>query len=167
VQLFLSDRMPRYMVEFIHFASAELTLNRLRGDCTVLLKGTLDGESFGLCWGDRREAEVHIATRQWGLPVSREDKLKTIAHELTHAYQYLTGRLKCSQGEAEYKSTWCGQEFTYDPEEELNLPWEYEANQMEQIIYDKWMEYKYKERTPIRIVEDGAIGSGSRSHSTL
>lgn len=139
MQLYLSDRMPKYMVDFINFASAELGLDKLRGDCTVLLKGTLDGESFGLCWGDRREAEVHIATRQWEQPVSRENKLKTIAHELTHAYQYLTGRLKCEQGTTRFKSVWNGQEYNYDPLDEVNLPWEYEANQMEAIIYDKWM----------------------------
>ena len=167
MRLYQSKNMPKYMVEFVHFASAELGLNRLSGDCTILLKGTLDGESFGLCWGDRREAEVHIATKQWGLPVSREDKLKTIAHELTHAYQYLTGRLKCNHGETLFKSTWNGQEYSYDPDEELNLPWEYEANQMETIIYDKWIQYKYKDRTPIRIVEDGTIGSRSGSHSTI
>ena len=166
MQLYLSKNMPKYMAKYVWHSCRILGLDKLRGDITVLLKGTLDGESFGLCWGDRREVEIHIATRQWGQPVSRENKLKTISHELTHAHQYLTGRLKCDMTETNFKSTWLGQEYSYAPEDEFRLPWEYEANEMEQIIYDKWIEYKYN-RPPIGIVEDGAIGSGSRSHSTV
>ena len=167
MQLYLSKRMPKYMTRYIWHSCRVLGLDELRGDITILLKGTLDGESFGLCWGDRREVEIHIATKQWGEPISREDKLKSIGHELTHAQQYLTGRLKCALAETEFKSTWLGQEYRYAPEDEQSLPWEYEANEMESLIYNEWTEYKYKKNSRKWIVEDGTVGSGSRSHSTL
>jgi hypothetical protein len=99
-----------------------LGLDRLRGEINIKLGQTLDGESFGLCWGDRQEAEIHIATKQWGNPINRENKLKTLAHELTHAHQYLTGALKCDLTNEEFKSVWHKKEYRYLPDEEADLP---------------------------------------------
>ena len=144
MQLYLSNNMPNYMREFVDFACQYLGLDKLRGDVSVTLKGTLDGESFGLCWGDRREAEIQIASKQWGEPVSRENKLRTIAHELTHAHQYLTGRLKCDPNSDDLKSRWQGEWHTYTAEEESNMPWEMEACGKEITIYELWNDYKYR-----------------------
>jgi hypothetical protein len=139
VQCYLSKNMPKYMVDFVHFSMQRLGLDKLRGEVHIALKGTLDGESYGLCWGDRREAEIQIASKQWGTPVSREDKLKSIAHELTHAHQYLTGRLKCDLASDEYNSTWLGEQYRYRPEAEIRLPWEVEAVENERDIYNEWV----------------------------
>ena len=84
MQVYLSNNMPKYMEEFAYFAMMYLGIHKLRGEIEIKLsKRNLAEESFGLCWGDRRECEVQIASKQWGEPVSRENKLKTIAHELT------------------------------------------------------------------------------------
>jgi hypothetical protein len=138
MQLYQSENMPQYMKRFIVFACKELGIHRLRGDLHIDLKRNLEEESFGLCWGDRSAAEIQIATKQWGAPVSREDKLKTLAHELTHAYQYFTGHLIAGETD-EYASTWLGETVSYTPEDENRTPWELEASDYEERIYEAWL----------------------------
>ena len=138
MRLYLSKNIPKYMEEFIHFSCHQLGLDKLRGEISISLRGTLEGESFGLCWGDRREVEIAIASKQWGEPLSREDKLRTIAHELTHAWQYLTGALKCLPADGIYESRWQGMQYRYFPEDETTMPWEAEAIEQEKVIYSRW-----------------------------
>ena len=138
MQLYLSNNSPKYLVDFAHFACHWLGIDKFRGEIHIDLKKSLEEESFGLCWGDRSICEIQLASRQWGEPVSREDKLKTLAHELTHAHQYLTGHLVAGET-GEFKSTWLGEVVHWTPETDDTTPWEVEANQMEAIIYDKWM----------------------------
>ena len=138
MQLSLSNNMPKYMVEFIDFATQWLGIDRFRGELHIDLKQTLEEESFGLCWGDRGEVEMHIATRQWGAPVSKEDKLKTLAHELTHAHQYFTGHLVAGEDES-FRSEWLGEAIDYDPQTEDQTPWEQQAQICEERIYQAWL----------------------------
>ena len=64
---------------YAHFCAHHLELNKLRGTIDVhLSRGTLEGDAYGLCWGDNREAEIHIGSIQWGKPIPNEDKLKPI-----------------------------------------------------------------------------------------
>lgn len=137
MRLLFSNNMPKYMRVFAHFAAREIGLDRLRGDVTIVLKPQLEGNCFGLCWGDNREAEVHIASRQWGMTISKEDKLKTLAHELVHAKQYLKRELQASDVDG-YVSRWRGRNLSYDPRNENEMPWEKQAYAVEQPIFDKW-----------------------------
>lgn len=138
MRVFLSKNMPKYMVDFIDFATGYLGIDRLRGELHITLRRTLEDESYGLCWGDRREAEILIASRQWDEPVSRENKLKTLAHELTHAYQYLTGSLVAGDL-GDYMSNWHGDLISYTPEDDDQTPWEREATDYEERIYEAWL----------------------------
>ena len=142
MQLYLSNNCPKYLEEFAFFACHYLGINKLRGNLQITLASkNLDEEAYGLCWGDRSECEVHIANYQWGEPVDRESKLKTLAHELTHAYQYLTGHL-VAYDVGDYVSRWHGADFKYKPETEHEMPWEVEAVHFEEVIYDAWMDYQ-------------------------
>ena len=146
MRLYQSNRTPKYIDEFTRYAMVYLGLDRLRGEITVTLKDQLEGESYGLCWGDRRECEIHIASTSFGVKVSREHKLKTVAHELTHAHQYLTGKLKCDstcdEEQEMWKSTWGGMIHRYKPENEPKKPWELEAVRFENEIYYSYLEDK-------------------------
>ncbi len=142
MQLYLGSNVPQYMERFAFFACRELGLDRLRGEISIRLGRTLDGDSFGLCWGDRQEAEIHIATKQWGKPITREDKLKTLAHELTHAKQYLTGKMKCvSEGpeDEDWVTHWKKRRYKYKSDSESDQPWEKEAIKYENLIYEHWI----------------------------
>ena len=85
MQLYLGSNIPQYMEKFIDFAVEYLGIDKLRGEIHMTYKTRLEEEAFGICWGDRRECEIHIGSQTFGEKISREDKLKTIAHELTHA----------------------------------------------------------------------------------
>ena len=142
LQLYLSRNTPQYMKEYIDFAVEFLGLYQLRGEIRIdLAKRNLEEEAFGLCWGNRREAEIQIASKQWGKRVSREDKLKTIAHELTHAYQYLKGELVVNRWNDNI-SRWKDREIHFDPKNETQMPWEVHAIDMENQIYDLYHIYK-------------------------
>ena len=146
MQLYQSNRTPKYIDEFTRYAMVYLGLDKLRGDITITLKPQLEAESYGLCWGDRQECEIHIASTSFGVKVSREHKLKTVAHELTHAYQYLTGKLKCdptcNEEHEMWKSTWEGKVYRYKPENESKKPWELEAVRFENEVYYSYLEDK-------------------------
>ena len=144
MRLYLSKNIPNYMDDFIRYACVYLGLDKLRGEINITYKTKLDGEAYGLCWGDRRECEVQIASQTFGETISREDKLKTIAHELTHAYQYLTGKLKCDPDnidlDKEWSSLWEGKQYKYRPDDESGKPWEVEAVHFENEVYYCYLE---------------------------
>ena len=137
---FNNSSTPKYLTEFANFACQYLGLYKLRGDIEVEYKyGALEEDVFGLCWGDSRECTIHIATKQWGNPIGRKEKLMTLAHELTHAKQYLTRELIAGDTD-EYVTRWHGKDIHYNPKTEKNQPWETEASKYEQLIYDAWIE---------------------------
>ena len=143
MQLYLSNNIPIYMAEFIDFACQYLGLDKLRGDITIEYKRRLPEESYGECFGDRREAEINIAQTTYGESISREDKLKTIAHELTHAHQYMSGKMKCTDEgpeDTDWVTHWKSRKYKYNPKKEQDQPWEKEAVRFENEIYSKWVE---------------------------
>lgn len=142
MQVYLSKNMPQYMREYVDFAIEFLGIDKLRGEIRIdLAKRALEDQAYGLCWGNRREAEIQVASKQWGKRISREDKLKTIGHELAHAYQYLTGDLAPHKVN-DHISRWHGQDIHFDPKDESVMPWEIQAVHYEEQIYDLYHIYK-------------------------
>lgn len=81
------------------------------------------------------EVIIEIARTYNNKKLSLEFKMKTLAHELVHAKQYLRGELD------PYKDTWkgadCGKWKGVEYSEE---PWEYEAHELENPLFDKhWL----------------------------
>jgi hypothetical protein len=145
MQLYLGSNVPKYMEQFVYYATCYLGLDKLRGEITINLKNRLEEESFGLCYGDRKEAEIQIASTTFGQSISREDKLKTIAHELAHAHQYLTGKMQTftAGGEESWVTQWKKRKYRYNPDgDEKSKPWELEAVKFENEIYACWLEDK-------------------------
>ena len=139
-----NKQTPEYIREFAYFAARELGMDRLRGECEIrYVYGELEENSFGLCWGDGRETEIHIASRQYGRTISREDKLKTVAHEMTHARQYLKRELISNKDDVNDNNVavakWCGHPTLFNLADETDTPWEVEARLMEEKIYMKWL----------------------------
>ncbi len=123
---------------YAHFAAKQLGVDELRGSIDVhLSKGTIEGNSFGLCWGDNREAEILLGSRQFGKAITQEDKLKTLGHELVHARQYLRREL-IPHGDSLDECVWKGKKCTFDPKDESNQPWELEASEWEETLYTAW-----------------------------
>ena len=141
-----SNNTPKYIKDFTNFAVRELGVDSLRGQIDFeYINGSQEDDSYGCCFGDQREVSVHIATQSAGKSVSKEQKLKTIAHELVHAKQYLTRKLVSCE-EEEYAGKWKGELVGISEYSHFLLPWEIEAEEAEQPMYDSWLEncYRYK-----------------------
>jgi len=111
----------------------------LDGDVLInLCEGTLEGGSYGLCWGDTRPVEIIISSRSDDYFLTQEDILRTLGHELVHAKQYLSGNLIPPEDPTGF-DTWRGVIYEYAPEEEINMPWEIEAAYLEQEIYSRYI----------------------------
>ena len=80
MQLYLGSNMPKYMEQFVYYATCYLGLDKLRGDIVINYKTRLEEESYGLCQGDRREVEIQIASTTFGRGISREDKRRIQIH---------------------------------------------------------------------------------------
>ena len=147
MNLYLSKNMPAYMRVYAEFASNYIGLDKLRGEVCVKLKyGTIDDDSYGLCWGDNYGAEIDIATRTCGESISREDKLKTLGHELVHARQYLKRELVAPIWN-KHCERWQGIDMMYDPVNESSMPWELEATKLEDEIYNAFLKWSINKET--------------------
>ena len=142
MNIYLSKSIPLYMQEYADFAANYIGLDKLRGDVFVrLCSGALSDDSYGLCWGDNYSAEIDIASKSVNEKVSREDKLKTLGHELVHAKQYLKRELLPPKYPSIYE-TWKGVEHKYEPHQEREMPWEVEATILEDEIYVSYIIWK-------------------------
>ena len=117
----------------------ELRIDQFRTRCIDITfsgsKDMSDGE-LGLCTGDTDYVEIIIGTRMTYL-----EMMKTLTHELVHARQILRGQLTC-----ENKFVWKGHTPPASVAYE-SMPWEKEAYQLEDIIFDKRFPFhlKYKQ----------------------
>ena len=59
----------------------------------IEFKRKLEGESQGFCIGDQSGAVIQIAKRSCDEKLSFLTQMQTLAHELTHAKQFLRGEL--------------------------------------------------------------------------
>jgi hypothetical protein len=71
-----------------------LGLDYFDADIEIEFAPKLDGDAGGYCHGDDEEVIVEIATKCMGEKIEKDQILQNIAHELIHAQQILTGRLK-------------------------------------------------------------------------
>lgn len=71
------------------------------------------------------------------LNMSKTNILMTLAHELTHVMQFVTGTLKEKNGV--YK--WNNKRHLFKKKEERFTPWEREAIGSEEVLYDLFIEH--------------------------
>lgn len=140
---------PKFILDFVEFACEYLQLYKLEEkEVTVLVQRRLESNCFGECYGDEDFATVSIARKVLycgtEMPISRHELLLTIAHELTHAKQYLKGELSdLTEKEA---SLWKGKQVKWPTSiassagDDL-LPWEKEAYEIEEKIYEQYQKY--------------------------
>lgn len=99
----------------------------------VHLPGDLDGQ----CWKIRNQIHIRIDHR-----LSFIDTVICLAHELVHAKQYLSGRLKSVPNTEDGKWVWKGKKYN-DCDYE-NDPWEREAKSREHILAKQFFDYSIK-----------------------
>lgn len=128
--------------QYIHMLAKELNIHRMWSK-TILVKfrTKLPDDVQGLCWGDYNDGyvEIKIARESVGEPVEYDEMLRTIAHEMVHARQYLRKQLN------PYTQAWMGKKprnYKYE-----NRPWEKEAHGLEAELYKKcWNVIPYNKK---------------------
>lgn len=106
----------------VHFCIQELMPRMKTLDICVQIED--DCDVYGYCLAvDKREFVIEVKE-----DLSEVDFLTTIMHEMTHVWQYATGRLAVN-GKMEYKTQ----------EEYENVWYEKQAYQMEQVLLKKWI----------------------------
>jgi hypothetical protein len=91
-------------------------------------------------------SQTHINPKYFTITIEKKQTIsaivKTLAHEITHVKQFATSKLKYRKTHKAY--LWNNiKHKTIDIEYEdyLNLPWEVEANVMEIILYNLFLDY--------------------------
>ena len=106
----------------VHFCIQELMPRMKTLDICVQIED--DCDVYGYCLAvDKREFVIEVKE-----DLSEVDFLTTIMHEMTHVWQYATGRLAVN-GKMEYKTQ----------EEYENVWYEKQAYQMEGVLLKKWL----------------------------
>ena len=138
MQVYFSKRFPKYLEDFTYFAMNDLGIAGLRGEINIKLKRRVIDDCFGFCLGNDREVDIQISTHMCGEPISRNNKLLTVAHELVHARQCLRRELFVnSKGE----TVWVGPDQSHNTEalkSSKGVQWETEAFALQQGIVDNW-----------------------------
>jgi len=150
VQVYFSNRFPKYLEDFTYSAMDFLGVSNLRGEVRIRMVRRLEDDCYGSCLGNDREVDVQIATTMMGEPISRTNKLLTVGHELVHVRQCLMRQLYI---DAKGATVWNGADYSYcekSVERSRGLPWETEAFALQQSVLDNWYRYK-KTEDPRRI----------------
>lgn len=121
VEWFMDKHLPRHKI-----------------DITVTHRGLLREGVYGWVWVsdcDYRPRAFEIELHNFMTP---EHYVKTLLHELWHVYQHVKGALKDKYG----KRLWRGIDCTNVDYE--NQPWEVQAHQMEEVLYEEYLWYLTK-----------------------
>ena len=96
----------------------------------IEFKNKLEGDAQGFCVGDKSQASIQIARKSSGQKMSFLIQMQTLAHELTHAKQFLRGELDYDE---DGNFTWKNKSangYKYK-----NQPWEKEADKQEKALF--------------------------------
>lgn len=131
-------KQPSYLGDFIEAAADSLNMrgmdNLLRFRFVRHIQN--NPRMLGICYSEPGECEIHIV-RHPTKKARRDIILKTIAHEMIHAHQFFTGRLKIDYINRNWCWVWEGSRYTGVCRSEPSLPWEKEAYFMENVIYNE------------------------------
>jgi hypothetical protein len=96
----------------------------------IYFRTKLDADTLGLCMGDTDEVFIDIAKTSYNNKLSFLAQMMTLAHEMTHAKQFLRGELAHNRdGEFLWRSK-CARGYKYK-----NQPWEKEAERLEKVLF--------------------------------
>ena len=90
----------------------------------------LDEDALGFCIGDKSEASIQIAKKSFDQKLSFLAQMQTLAHELTHAKQFLRGELGYDDNGSFTWKNRLGKGYKYK-----NQPWEKEAEKYEKLLF--------------------------------
>jgi hypothetical protein len=132
---------PKRLYEFAEQCLDYLDFGNISGDIYIHTNKNLKWE-HGLAWGDREMVEIELSTHP-ACTKSIFDLRTTLAHELVHARQYLTGQMRVYTNSP--ITVFKGRKYQHNRYriDERNSPWEKEAYRLEKEIMDLLYPGKY------------------------
>ena len=126
VDWFISKHLPKHKLEI-----------------SVNHRGLSSESVYGWVWAtdcDYRPRAFEVELHNQMTP---EHYTKTLLHELWHVYQHVKGALKDKYG----KRLWRGIDYTETDYSEQ--PWEVQAHQMEEVLYEEYLEHLTNSQNPL------------------
>lgn len=128
-------------MDFSIYLAERLDLNRFKNnEIEIETKHRLPSDVYGLCYGSEDFAIIEIANKIFDESVSREIKMKTLAHEFVHAQQYFNGYLY--EDSITGLSVWNREnnlkKYTWK-QSHWSSPWEKQARYWEDKLYNEYM----------------------------
>jgi len=124
-----------YIVRATEFFAKELIPNaRIRNNCTTIVRFDAKLENYGSCgaegYNTRNQPRQFLIEVHPGLGASTI--LSTLAHEMVHVKQYLTGQTD------ENLESWLGKRVNYEKTDYWDQPWEIDAHGREDGLLTKF-----------------------------
>lgn len=138
------DRVHRknksIILEATKFYSKELISPRLAKNVSVVISHSdelVADDMNGFCeWVITnirpREFEISLNCKR-----EMDEVLISLAHEMVHVAQFVSDRMQ-HRFKGGYKFIWEGQEINTEEYEYFDLPWEIEAYDLENVLYEKY-----------------------------
>ena len=126
VDWFISKHLPKHKLEI-----------------SVNHRGLSSESVYGWIWVSDCDYRPRAFEIEMHNQMTPEHYTKTLLHELWHVYQHVTGVLKDKYG----KRLWRGIDYTETDYSEQ--PWEVQAHQMEEVLYEEYLEYLTTSQNPL------------------
>ena len=119
--------------EALHFFAKELKVKDYH-DVTVSVKAMRKMDALGYCSIKHYDDEDRISTilMEVKLNQGRDEMINTLAHEMVHVKQYITGEL------SEDLDVWKGKKINSDDIDYDDQPWEIEADKVGDMLDEKF-----------------------------
>lgn len=127
-------RNKKLIYRYVDILLKALKLDHLDRDLFIDFVQECDAQThaLGFAWGDKDQVEIEISRSHYHKKLTFLEMMKTLTHEMVHARQFFRGRLKYRGFHAIWKGEHMG---VYDNK---NSPWEKEAYDLEEKLFNKW-----------------------------
>lgn len=125
----------KFVYGYINVLLHALDIHRLKRDLIVEFVTECDGRVLGYCWGDKDEVMIQISREHYDRKLSFLEMMKCLTHEMVHARQLFRKQLTNSG----IHRTWNGE--SADHYDYKDAPWEKEAYELEEKIFNEWFPF--------------------------
>lgn len=122
----------KYIWEFAIKAVYYLGIEQEEVNIIISVKNKLPDQAYGYCHGEDEDIEIELARRSYDNKLDRETILRTLAHEMVHAKQFIKGELKRARADT---VLWKNKKYDWSEDDDDN-PWEVEAYALENEVYE-------------------------------
>lgn len=136
--MILQGKYNKTQASAIEYFATQLLTPQLKSNIIINLKfiKSLPVCGFTEVDGHNSRGAPREFTLELKRGMSEKETIKTLAHEMVHVKQYAYGEID------ERGTMWLSRKFDHDSVPYHKRPWEKEAYQAEERLYQKWLQMK-------------------------